>query len=96
MDNFLNFIKKALSSGSDVSSKRLISLLAFVMMVIAFLSNLYFKFTIEEHMFKSMEWIVEIGMGTILIEKFSKKKDESTQPQSTDTATPADEQTPLK
>ena len=76
MKDLKKFLLKTFRSKSDVSSKRLISFLAFGMMTIGFLSNLYFGFKVEEHMFKSMEWIVEIGMGTILLERFSGKKEE--------------------
>ena len=76
MKELKKFLLKTFSSKSDVSSKRLISFLAFAMMTIGFMSNLYFGFKVEEHMFKSMEWIVEIGMGTILLERFSGKKEE--------------------
>ena len=68
------FLLSILSSKSEVSSKRLITLLAFILMAIGFISNLFFTFKIDEHVYKSMEWIVEIGMGTIVAEKFSRKK----------------------
>jgi hypothetical protein len=100
MKDLKKFLLKTFSSKSDVSSKRLISFLAFGMMTIGFLSNLYFGFKVEEHMFKSMEWIVEIGMGTILLERFSGKKEEEkkeepttsgdTQTQSVDMSTGVD------
>jgi len=76
MNDFKKFLLKAFSSKSDVSSKRFIAFLAFLMMVIGFISNLYLGFKVEEHMFKSMEWIVEIGMGAILLERFGKKEEE--------------------
>jgi hypothetical protein len=68
------FLLSILSSKSGVSSKRVITLLAFILMAIGFISNLFFTFKIDEHVYKSMEWIVEIGMGTIVAEKFSRKK----------------------
>lgn len=68
------FLLSILSSKSGVSSKRVITLLAFILMAIGFISNLFFTFKIDEHIYKSMEWIVEIGMGTIVAEKFSRKK----------------------
>lgn len=77
MKEFKKFLLKAFSAKSDVSSKRFIAFLAFIMMAIGFLSNLYFGFKVEEHMFKSMEWIVEIGMGAILLERFGKNKDDN-------------------
>jgi len=69
------FLLSILSSKSGVSSKRLITLSAFLLMAIGFISNLFFTFDIDEHIYKSMEWIVEIGMGTIVVEKFGGKKD---------------------
>ncbi len=76
MKDLKKFLLKAFSSKSEVSSKRFIAFLAFIMMAIGFLSNLYFGYKVEEHMYKSMEWIVEIGMGAILLERFSGKKEE--------------------
>jgi hypothetical protein len=73
MEKIKQFLLKALSSKSDVSSKRLISFLAFTMMSIGFISNLYFGLKVEEHMFKSMEWIVEIGMGTVLLDPLTRR-----------------------
>jgi hypothetical protein len=75
MKEFKKFLLNALSSKSDVSSKRFIAFLAFIMMALGFMSNLFFGLKVEEHMFKSMEWIVEIGMGAILLERFSSKKE---------------------
>ena len=80
MKDLKKFLLKTFSNKSDVSSKRFISFLAFTMMSIGFLSNLYFGFKVEEHMYKSMEWIVEIGLGTILLEPFAKRKEEPTPP----------------
>ena len=76
MKDFKTFLFKAFSSKSEVSSKRLIAFLAFIMMCIGFLSNLYFGFKVEEHMFKSMEWVVEIGLGVVLLEPLTRKKEE--------------------
>ena len=68
--HFLNL----LNSDGKLSSKRFISLLAFFMMCVGFLANLFWNFEIEEHIYRSMEWIVEIGMGTIVAEKFGKQR----------------------
>lgn len=72
------FIFSILKSDGKLSSKRLISLLAFIMMSLGFIANLFWDFTIEEHIYKSMEWVVEIGMGTIVAEKFGKKRESNT------------------
>jgi hypothetical protein len=88
MEQIKNFLMKALSSKSDVSSKRLISFLAFIMMCIGFISNLYFGYKVEEHMFKSMEWVVEIGMGVVLLDPLTRRfgkveEDKKPEPQPT-------------
>ena len=73
MEEIKKFLMKALSAKSDVSSKRLIAFSAFIMMSIGFITNLYFGLKVEEHMFKSMEWVVEIGMGAVLLDPLTKR-----------------------
>jgi len=92
MKDFKKFLLKAFSSKSDVSSKRFIAFLAFIMMAIGFLSNLYFGFKVEEDMYKSMEWIVEIGLGAILLEPLTRKKEDE-KPEEPKTPTSGDTQT---
>lgn len=92
MKEFKKFLLKAFSAKSDVSSKRFIAFLAFIMMSIGFLSNLYFGLKVEEHMYKSMEWIVEIGLGAILLEPLTRKKEEE-KPEEPKTPTSGDTQT---
>jgi hypothetical protein len=87
------FLTSLLSSEGKVSTKRLISLLAFVMMCIGFIANLFWDFTIEEHIYKAMEWIVEIGMGTIVAERFGKSSKPPVEtPIETTTDTPIENQ----
>ena len=71
----MNIVKDMLSSGSKISSKRVITFLAFMMMAIGYVSNLYFDFKVEESMFEAMEWIVIAGLGVTASEKFSKNGD---------------------
>jgi hypothetical protein len=69
------YILNLLNSDGKLSSKRFITLFAFFMMCVGFTANLFWAFNVEEHMFRSMEMIVEIGMGTIVAEKFGKKRE---------------------
>ena len=72
------FLKNLLNSKSGVSSKRLITIVAFLLLTIGFIANLFWDLTIDEHIYNSMEMIVEIGMGTIVAERFARpqnKKD---------------------
>ena len=71
------YILDILKSDGKLSSKRLISVLAFLMMCIWFIANLFWDFNIDEHIYRSMELIVEIGMGTIVAEKFGKQRQPS-------------------
>lgn len=68
------------SSGGKVSSKRLVTLVAFIMMATGFISNLYWDFTIEPEIYDSMKWIVISGLGFVATEQFKttppKKEDE--------------------
>ena len=67
------FIADMLSSGSKISSKRVITFLSFVLMAAGYLSNLYFDFEVKTEYFEAMEWIVIAGLGVTASEKFSKK-----------------------
>ena len=70
----MSMLKDMLSSGSKVSSKRVITFASFVLMGVAFLSNLFFDFKVEEFMFDSMMWIVVGGLGMVASEQFGTKK----------------------
>jgi multisubunit Na+/H+ antiporter MnhF subunit len=64
-----------ISDGIDgsVSSKRVVTLIALSLVVLAFILNLFWDFTVEEYMYNSMMVIVLGGLGTTVAEKFSKK-----------------------
>jgi hypothetical protein len=63
-----------ISDGIDgsVSSKRVVTLIAMTLLVLAYVLNLFWDFTIEEYMYNSMMVIVLGGLGTTVAEKFSK------------------------
>lgn len=56
-----------------VSSKRTITMVAFVCVVIAFLTNVFMEVHLEEHIFDGMLYLVMAGMGFTSFEKFSPK-----------------------
>jgi hypothetical protein len=64
-----------LQDGLDgtVSSKRVITFLAFLLCAIAFLANLFFGYKIDSFMYESMSYIVMAGLGVTVAEKFSSK-----------------------
>jgi hypothetical protein len=68
------FFINCLSSDGKISSKRMVTLLAFLMMAIGFLANLFWNFDISENIYTSMEYIVLGGLGFTASEQFSTRK----------------------
>ncbi len=65
------FFKAMFSEGGTVSSKRVVTAMCLLFMLIAFTSNLFCDYTVEQHMFESLQWIVMAGLGFTASEKFS-------------------------
>jgi len=59
-----------------VSSKRLITLAAFIMCSIAFMTELFTTYKVSKEAFDSMMYIVIAGLGFTASEKFSKKDEQ--------------------
>ena len=72
--SLLSGFRSMISDGIDgsVSSKRVVTLIALSLVVLAFILNLFWGFTVEEYMYNSMMVIVLGGLGTTVAEKFSK------------------------
>jgi uncharacterized membrane protein len=73
-----DFLKKMLSASEDVSHKRVIvTLFAICILIFCFIAT-YTSKIIPEFMFDALCWIVAAGMGLTLFDKFTKKKNQST------------------
>lgn len=72
-----NFFISVLTSGGKISSKRFITFLAFIMMVVGFIGNLIFNLVVEQFIYDSMSWIVLGGLGFTASEQFAKKNKDS-------------------
>jgi len=59
----LDFLNKLLSSSDEVSSKRVITVFAMVMMCLVFVGNMFFGLTVDEYLYDSMLYIVISGLG---------------------------------
>lgn len=72
--NLLSGFRSMLADGIDgsVSSKRVVTLIAMFLLVLGYVLNLFWDFTVEEYMYNSMMVIVLGGLGTTVAEKFSK------------------------
>jgi hypothetical protein len=56
------------------SSKRFITLVAFFMMCIAFLANVFMDIPLQEFVWDGMMYIVCAGLGFTTLEKFSRSR----------------------
>ena len=73
--NILANIKSMLSDGHNgsVSSKRVVTILAFVLCSTGFIANLFWGFKIDQFIYDSMMFIVVGGIGFTGLEKFAPK-----------------------
>jgi len=83
MKQIVSFIKEALSSGDGASSKRLITFMVVVALIISlFIAQLFGKIA-PEFMFSSLVTLAMVGMGTVAAEiasKFAKPKSDNNEP----------------
>ena len=56
------------------SSKRFITLIAFLMMCIAFIANIFMDIPLQQFVWDGMMYIVWAGLGFTTLEKFSRSK----------------------
>ena len=57
----------------SVSSRRVVTFLAFVFCSIAFFANLFFGKQIDPNIFEGMMYIAIVGLGVTVAEKFSSR-----------------------
>lgn len=65
------------------SSKRMIVFLCAILIAVAFVANLFWKFTVEQFMFDGIMYIILGGMSITGVEKFSSKVTKPTVDEST-------------
>ena len=56
------------------SSKRMITLMAFVCLMIAFLANIFAELPLQEFVYDGMLYLTASGLGFSTLEKFSRDK----------------------
>lgn len=57
-----------------ISSKRVVTFLAFICCTVAFFANLFFGFKIDTQLYDGMMYITMTGLGVTVAEKFAKKE----------------------
>ena len=71
------WLKEMVSDHSDViSSKRVVTFLAFLLCGMAFTADLFWGFKVSKESFDAMMYIVIAGLGFTASEKFSKQGNE--------------------
>ena len=75
----MHYLKSMLSDGINdcVSSKRVVTFLAFILCTIAFVSDLFFGLKMDTRTYESMMYIVIAGLGFTASEKFASKQREN-------------------
>jgi hypothetical protein len=68
------FFMSLLLVENKVSSKRFITLCSFLFMVIGFIADLFFNYTVNEFIYEYMAWIVLGGLGFTASEQFSSRR----------------------
>lgn len=63
-------------TNGTVSSKRVVTVAAFLLCALAFVANLFWKFEVAQFMYESMMYIVLGGLAMTASEKFSPQKKE--------------------
>ncbi len=74
MSRFTNYLGKILSDvDGQPSSKRLVTLIAFILISIAFVANIFAELPLQEYVFEGMLWLAGAGLGFSTVEKFSRR-----------------------
>jgi hypothetical protein len=54
-----------------LSSKRVVTFLAFLLCAVAFIANLFWGFEVKQFMYDSMIYLTMVGLGVTAAEKFA-------------------------
>jgi len=69
------FISMLTGIDGDISSKRVITFLEFLLCSVAFISNIFWKYEVDIKLFENMMYIVVAGLGFTASEKFTSKRE---------------------
>lgn len=67
----MNFFRNMLTKDGKVSSKRVVTFVCLIFMLIGYTANLFWDFTVDANLFESLQWIVMAGLGFTASEQFS-------------------------
>jgi hypothetical protein len=68
------FLKSMLNGvDGNPSSKRVITLISFILVSIGFCVNIFFHIPLKQYIFEGMLWLTAAGLGVTSLDHFSKK-----------------------
>jgi hypothetical protein len=67
------FRKMLMGVDENPSSKRTITFIAFLLVAVAFLVNIFFEIPIKQFIFEGMLWLTAAGLGFTTLDHFKKK-----------------------
>lgn len=70
----MSWLKDMMSDSDVISSKRVITFLAFLLCGVAFTADLFWGYKVSKESFDAMMYIVIAGLGFTASEKFTSKK----------------------
>ena len=70
----MSWLKDMMSDSDVISSKRVITFLAFLLCGVAFTADLFWGYKVSKESFEAMMYIVIAGLGFTASEKFTPKK----------------------
>jgi hypothetical protein len=68
-------IFKSTETSQGISSKRVVTFLAFVFCSIAFFANVFFGYAVDHHLYDGMMYIAIAGLGVTVAERFANKNE---------------------
>jgi len=71
----MNFIQNMLSSDGKISSKRFVTFVCLLFMIIGYTANLFWDFDVKDSLFEALQWIVMAGLGFTASENFAGTKE---------------------
>lgn len=72
MTSLVSIFQSSTAADSGISSKRVITFLAFIFCSIAFFANIFFGYSVDPHLYDGMMYIVIGGLGVTVAERFAK------------------------
>lgn len=72
--DIIGYVKSMMADGNgSPSSKRWVAMIATILVVIGYIANLFWDYTVEQFMFEAVMYIVIASLGITGAEKFAPK-----------------------